>query len=172
MGKAAVGLSIVAFIFSIIALASTYWIGGDGTFGGLQVGLWKACDKDGGNCSDVDDDVCVFGNSDSTKEDQQSACRGTRAFAVLFFIFAFLVVVAQFVAAIPAKAKPALAGVAALCGLISMAIYAGSNGRAEDAGYDYGYGFALLIIGWLMEIAVAVINGKEGGGGGGGGTSA
>jgi len=150
-----VGL-LVALVFYIISIATSYWISASG-----------------GHFGPTEDCVTGFGCcSDSNNSSQVSACsymQGIEACVILAIIFSALALLmafarfkihrkSTFFAAPSDKVKtlfPVFVFLAGLFGLIAMAIWVNKFGAPSPS--SYGYSFALEVVAWIIDMVLGVL---------------
>jgi len=154
-------------LFYVIALGAVGWLHNSQSGYTADSGLWKSCASGGGQST------CIAYNSEqgtchqsdyATVKNVCSREDATRAFAVLSFLAAAAATALYAAFAFDKFAMniavAAACGVAALFGLICMAIYASlindlNSAAAPATVGKFGYCFALEIVGWIFAAAAA-----------------
>lgn len=148
-------LTICAFIFQIIGLASPYWIFIESGGNKAYSGLWKSCLYS----KSLDKTAC----SDWTEvQDWFNAVRATSILGFISLLVAIVVILLKMF--VMKDMKPILfaaigsAFVGALFILISIAVYASkADGLVMGTSLDYHFAFAFCIIAMLAALGAGAI---------------
>lgn len=127
---------VIAFLFSVIALASPYWQTGSGE---AHNGLWK---------------VCSFYGTCGKYTEVNSWVNWTR-----FFMFAemFLLLAAAIMVGLAFAKETKVLGMIAVicmllgggCGMVAMALYTDKRSALGNWGWAYGMGWAAWLFAWI-----------------------
>jgi hypothetical protein len=160
----AVASAAIALIFLIAAAGVPDWQHNSTI--GIKAGIFKVCYQD--ICVDVEGCTAGSGGSSSfkIKLPECDAIRATQAFIILSILITAAAVACMILTMFMNMSKAklpafALAIASAFCCLIAFAVFTkvhdGSQALAGNDKLEYGAGFALTIVAWILNMAATAL---------------